>query len=168
MAKDTPVTPTADSTEGMSPTTQTASLLTGPGAMQPPAPTNPAYGMQDMTKVPVNPFTDQYEQPASTAAAKPTGLPPAVGGPNATKPKKNAVGRMLDALTAPGMLLDPASSDTGASRSELATEKDLPGVKAARLLHERGLFDVGTATGAEDATSKGLSKFATGMIRPES
>jgi hypothetical protein len=158
----------APSIAGMTPTQQTISLTEGPGAMHPPAPTNPAYGMQDMTKVPLNPFTNQYEpeQPATTT--KPTGLPPAVGGPNASKPKKSAAGRMLDALTAPGMLLDPASSDTGASRSELATEKDLPGVKAARLLHERGLFDVGTATGAEDATSRGLSKFATGMIRPES
>src|SRR6267378_2230133 len=48
-------------------TLQTPSPLDAMG-MKPPAPTNPAYGMQDLTKVPINQFTGQYmQEPGSRA-----------------------------------------------------------------------------------------------------
>ncbi|MGA7796404.1 MAG: hypothetical protein WCA19_25545, partial [Candidatus Acidiferrales bacterium] len=75
---------------------------------------------------------------------------------------------MVRALTAPGQLLSPTNPDEGVSKNQQNIEKDLPALKAARLLHERGLLDVGTAAGAETSVAKGTSKFATSMIRPES
>src|SRR6266550_1470358 len=116
-------------------TYQTSSPLDAMG-MKPPAPTNPAYGMQDLTKVPINQFTGQYMQEPGSRATAPTGLPPSAGDPNQYRPVQGDIGK---ALTAPGMLLDP--------NRRRAPSTGNPQLDALRSIHEAGLLDVGIATG---------------------